>query len=111
LNFDDLVMDYHTSAEDIQSHYSVELEVEDGVIYSRSKPDMDVSTPWSERTVIFPPRVPPFPETISPDKVPSTEPFREWTHFEDVQHDLLRFYNGEITPQTVHIPEDVRDRK
>ena len=109
-DFDDLVKDYLPHVNDIQQHFTIELEVENGVIFARSKPDMDDATPWGPRSQVFPPKVPPFPETPSPDQVPPTAPHIEWTNWEDIQKDLHKFYGG-LGQEYCDIQDGARDRK
>ena len=42
--------------------------------------------------------------------VPDVAPHREWPLVELVQHDLTKFYAGNMKATVTHIPEDVKTR-
>ena len=85
----------------------------------RTKTSVGALTPWSNSKRIFPkrgitrPGLSPFGRT--PATVPEPAPLREWPFKELVQHDLQRFYSGNLTVNgtrvvPTHIPDEVRER-
>lgn len=95
----------------LRKHFSIELTVEDGKIFARSKPDMNASTPWSAPAQMFPPPMKPNAQPPPPSAVPPTAELKEWPLADLVQRDLVKFYSQSMRYTTTEIPEHVRDGK
>ena len=108
-NFDEFVSMYRSNSVDagISTHYSIELSVEDGVVKARSKHDIDPATPWSSATQLFPPVLNPKMTHRTPQDVPKTCALQDWNNVEDVQKDLTKFYEQQLSHRVVHIPDEV----
>ena len=76
----------------LKTHYAVELEVRDGVVFARSKPDIDPATKWSRAKQIFPPVLRPQTRAHSPEVIPDTCVLQEWSNVGKVKTSLRQFY-------------------
>ena len=88
----------------LKRHHTVELTVKDGIVYSRSKEDMNAATPWSESQHFFPPFEEPDLSYPDPDQTAPTVPLGEWNNMGKVYHDMKKFYNGQLSHVVTDIP-------
>ena len=93
----------------LKQHYAVELEVRDGVVFARSKPDIDPATKWSRAKQFFPPVLRAQTRAHDPHVAPDTCPLQDWLNFDKVKKSLTNFYAGKMRVNVTHIPEEVRD--
>ena len=93
----------------VSTHYSMELEVKDGVVFARSKPDIDPATKWSPAQQLFPPVAAPDTTPHEPAKSPDLCPLQKWKNADEVKKDLRKFYTNDLRHVTTHIPADVAE--
>ena len=110
-DFDTFVRSYRPPAADagLSKHYAVHLRVEDGVVYARSRPDIDPVTPWSQPVQLFPPKLAPRTQPHAHTVSPGAAPLQEWKLQDKVQRDLRKFYSGKMRYKTCDIPDDVKE--
>ena len=95
----------------LESHFSIQLTVDKGVVYVRSKPNMHVTQPWSEPVQLFPPLTHPETKPHDPNTEPEPAPLGEWTNLERVKETLSKFYSNRMRRVVTHIPADVSERE
>ena len=90
---------------DLQQQFSLQLQVDGGVVKVRSKRAMSAKVAWSGWNQMLP--VPGMPEGSVPhrDTVPATADPKEWPEFEDdIVPKLRQFYNREFSHPVI-IPD------
>lgn len=81
----------------------------DGVVYGRSKPDIDPATKWSPAKQLFPPVLAPDTTPHDPATIPAVCPLQEWKNGAEVQKDLGKFYANKMRYVVTKIPSDVSE--
>ena len=88
----------------------MELEVEDGVVFARSKPDCDPTTRWSPQRQLFPPTLYPDATPHEPTTSPDLCPLQDWKLVDQVKKDLVKFYSNKLRCVVTKIPDDAPAR-
>lgn len=96
---------------ELESHFSIELTVEKGVVHVRSKPNMHVTEPWSAPVQLFPPVTHPQTKPHGADTEPEPAPLGEWSNLDRVKETLTAFYSNSMRRLVTHIPADVSERE
>ena len=95
----------------LESHFSIELTVNKGVVHVRSKPNMHVDQPWSDPVQLFPPVTHPQNKPHDPSTAPEPAPLGEWSNLEKVKETLSKFYSNSMRRVVTHVPADVSERE
>ena len=95
----------------LETQFSLEFTVEDGVVCVRSKPNMHTDEPGSAPAQLFPPLTHPQTKPHDPTTAPEPAPLGEWTNLDRVKESLAKFYNNEMRRVVTLIPEDTTERE
>ena len=93
----------------LSKHYALQLTVKDGIVFGKSREDIDPATPWSEYAQLFPPPLMPEARPHPADTTPGAAPLQEWKAIDQLKRDLTKFYANKLKYKVTHIPEDIQE--